>query len=397
MNFFKTIFVAWLFIQFSLACTSTEKNENTVPISPESAAHSLDDKSKNKYFIGQDLGAVRGYVNSGCCVKSDGVTTYLSLYNLLSKEAGYGGLGLNPSGKPISLETTWGSGPMSAYKSATEFGHQDLAVGLFIAENDHPGAMSDLIEGKYDDEIRQINKLASFVDGKLYLRIGYEFDGLWNTGHDDTVEYKAVWRRIVDILEQEGANNIIYVWQASAAAVDDAIEKKYEDISQWYPGDNYVDWMALSWFMNPDEMQSVKSDYDTPSARLLADELLAFARQKQKPVMIAEAAPQSFDLDKKQTRLHSPVWDGEAGTDIKSISSEDIWDYWYAPLFDYMTVNNDVIDAIAYINVDWDSQPMWGAPWESGFWGDTRIERDEYITQQWNKAMTEWREEEARQ
>lgn len=389
INFLRIFLISFIFAQLSSACSSTLNEENNSQPPPSS----VQTETGNLFFIGQDLGAIRGYYNSECCVQADGTTTYISLYNILSAEADYGGIGIDASGNPLTKETTWGSGPMNAYKNATEFGNHDLAIGLFIAENDHPGAMAKLVKGNYDGEIRQIAKLADYVSGDVYLRIGYEFEGLWNKGHENTDLYKAAWKRIVNTLRNEDADNIIYVWQTAAGTIDDAIEKRHEDISDWYPGDEYVDWMALSWFMNPDEKQTVPSDYKSPTTRELADELIAFARVKRKPVMIAEAAPQAFDLDEKETRFHSPVWDGEAGTNITPISSEEIWDYWYAPLFKYMNTNSDVIKSLAYINVDWDSQPMWGTPWEGGFWGDSRIENDEYITQQWNKAIIEWQKQ----
>jgi hypothetical protein len=230
------------------------------------------------------------------------------------------------------------------------------------------------------------------VDGQVYLRIGYEFDGAWNHGYSNPQLYVAAYRRIVDVLRQEGADNIEYVLHASAAGVDEIIDGGHEDISKWYPGDEYVDWMALSWFMNPDERSIVLQAGFTPmSPGELADELLQLARQKNKPVMIAEASPQAMDLSENFTAHHSPLWDGEPATNQQPITDEQIWDYWFAPLFAYMEDNRDVIDALAYINVDWDSQPMWGSPYENGFWGDTRLETNPEIAKRFNEAVANWK------
>jgi hypothetical protein len=73
------------------------------------------------------------------------------------------------------------------------------------------------------------------------------------------------------------------------------------------------------------------------------------------------------------------------------MTDEQIWDYWFAPLFAYMEDNRDVIDALAYINVDWDSQPMWGPPYENGFWGDTRLETNPVIAERFNEAIANWK------
>jgi hypothetical protein len=342
-------------------------------------------------IMGQDLGAIRDHMASNCCVKPDGLTAYLDFYDLL-KPGDFGGLGIDDAGQQLDFELSWGSGPNSAYLTATEFGVSNIAIGLSITENEHPGGLKKIVDGLHDDEIRQLAKFATVVDGQVYLRIGYEFDGAWNHGYSNPQLYVAAYRRIVDVLRQEGADNIEYVLQASAAGVDEIIDGDHEDISKWYPGDEYVDWMALSWFMNPDERSIVLQAGFTPmSPGELADELLQLARQKNKPVMIAEASPQAMDLSENFTAHHSPLWDGEPATNQQPITDEQIWDYWFAPLFAYMEDNRDVIDALAYINVDWDSQPMWGPPYENGFWGDTRLETNPEIAKRFNEAVTNWK------
>ena len=361
--------------------------------SAENFEQSKTDGSEKLFFIGQDLGAIREYVKSECCIAADGATAYIGLYKVLSEELEFGGIGLNAEGSPIALEGSWGSGPVSAYKTATEFDTDHLAIGLFIANNEEPGALATLVEGKHDDKIRQLTKLFSYVRGNVFLRIGYEFDGAWNSGYEDADTYKAAWRRIVDIIRAEGADNVVFVWQSGAAPIDDAIEKKHEDISDWYPGDNYVDWVGLSWFIEGDEEQTVDSNYSVPTARDLADEVVSFARKRGKPVMIAEASPQAFDIASLTTSHHSPLWDGAPGTETKRLSEDELWNAWFAPFFRYLDENDDVINAIAYINCDWDSQPMWGPPYESGYWGDTRVNTNKEIAQRWNAAIKKWRGE----
>lgn len=351
------------------------------------------------YIIGQDLDSVRGYVASGCCGQADGATAYVALYKILSPELDFGGLGLDADGNPVAREADWGGGPSSAYKTATEFGVRDLAVGLFIANNEQPGGpsadqpsgMAELVAGKRDREIRQLAKLARHVRGTMYLRIGYEFDGAWNQGHEDRAVYIAAWRRIVDVLRREGADNIAFVWQASASPVDDIIDQAHDDLAGWYPGDSYVDWIAFSWFVSPDDAKPLPGGYRPPTARALMDEVTAFARARGKPVMIAEAAPQGFDLKRGFRANISPLWDGPAAADRRTMSADAIWDAWYVPFFAYLSANRDVVRAIAYINCDWDVQDLWNPPYESGFWGDTRLEANPTIAARWTTAIAQWR------
>ncbi len=341
-------------------------------------------------IIGQDLGAIRGYMASDCCPQPDALTAYVGFYNI-SNLYSFGGLGMDARGKDVGSETEWGAGPVSAFRTATEFGIGSVALGLSITENDHPGALDRLVAGEYDKEIRRLALFADRIDGTLYLRIGYEFDGAWNHGYGDTERYIAAFRRIVDVMRDEGADNVEFVWQASASTTDDLIDRGHDDITRWYPGDDYVDWMAFSWFMAPDETVTVESDYESPTPLELTEELLVFARERSKPVMIAEASPQGLDLAEGFLAHHHPIWDGEAGTGRVDMTNDELWDHWFAPLFELMADNRDVIHALAYINADWDSQAMWGPPYESGFWGDTRLEVNADIAARFSTAIAAWK------
>jgi len=347
-------------------------------------------KHQKLLILGQDLGAIRGYMASDCCPRPDGLTAYLDFYDIL-KDGDFGGLGIDKNGQDSGFEFDWGAGPVSAYRTATEFGVDGLAIGLSITENEHPGGLQQLIDGKFDEQIRQLAHFLSMVKGPVYLRIGYEFDGAWNEGYENPNKYKAAFVRIVDVLREEQADNFVTVWQAGTSTADDILDGAHEDITRWYPGDEYVDWMGFSWFMNPHETVQVSSSYSPKTPLELTEELLAFARQQKKPVMVAEASPQAMDLREKFMADHSPIWDGAPGENRISMTDDEIWDHWFAPTFELLEDNRDVIHAFAYINADWDSQPMWGPPYTSGFWGDSRLEVNDNVAAKFSAAMEHWK------
>ena len=350
------------------------------------------DTPERLLIIGQDLGAIRGYMDSNCCPRPAALTAYVDFYDILTEDD-FGGLGINATGEPIDLEFDWDAGPVSAYKTATEFGVDSIAIGLSLTENEHPGKLARLVAGDFDDEIHQLAVLFAKIPGQVYLRIGYEFDGAWNKGYEDQQNYIQAYRRIVDSLRSQQTANVQYVWQGSAAVVDDVIDKQHEDIDGWYPGDDYVDWMAFSWFMHADEQTSVEDSYSLPTPRQLADEILKLARAHAKPVMIAEASPQAFDLLRRTSANHSPIWDGPSGENEVSLSNEQIWEGWFAPMFDYLDSNRDVIYAVAYINANWDAQAMWGRPYENGYWGDSRLEVNDEIAARFTAEVAAWQSE----
>lgn len=139
-------------------------------------------------IVGQDLGAIRGYLDSHCCPPPDGLTAYVDFYDIL-QPGDFGGLGIDTDGKDAGFDFDWGSGPINAWRTATEFGINRLAIGLSITENEHPGKLERLGNGEFDAEIRQLGRFMNLIEGPVYLRIGYEFDGAWNQGYENTQRY----------------------------------------------------------------------------------------------------------------------------------------------------------------------------------------------------------------
>ena len=298
----------------------------------ESAPPSSDfiDAPERTYIIGQDLDALRGYHASNCCIQADGTTAYLSLYRLRDP-SDFGGIGYDLDGNTLLPEASWGSGAVGARQSVFEFGVDHLAIGLFIAENDNPGGLSEIANGTFRcAEIDRLSELIKSVPGQVFLRIGYEFDGTWNAGQDNHQNYIAAYRHIVDQLREDGVTNALYVWHGSASIADDLIERRHEDIEDWYPGTDYVDWMGVSWFSVPTEAPSVEGAYDAKLPLELANEILEFARSEGKPILIAEAAPQGFDLTEGFRANVTPIYDGPSRENIRTLSSEQIWDVWFA-------------------------------------------------------------------
>lgn len=343
------------------------------------------------FIVGQDLGAIRGYLESGCCPRPDGLTAYLSFFNLRSEPGGYGGIGFDNTGQPLQDEHSWGSGPVDARKTATAFGIPDLAIGLHLIDTVGSGSLDPLIAGEFDANVDKLLKLFALVEGTVYLRIGYEFDGAWNAAYSDPARYISAYRHIVDRVRSQGADNVQFVWQASASPMDDVLDGGREDIARFYPGNEYVDWFAFSWFHHPDATPTARVDHRPATPRELAAEVLAMARAAGKPVMIAEAAPQGFDLDASSRRSISPIWDGDAGTGRREVSADQIWRDWYEPLFRLMMDNREVIRALAYINCNWDAQPMWGPPYAAGYWGDSRLQVNAELAERFSEAVIHWK------
>jgi len=201
------------------------------------------------------------------------------------------------------------------------------------------GVAKDAGEGKYDDVVRQYSAWAKTTGRPIYLRIGYEFDGPHNALEPQ--EYVRAYRRIVDIMRAEGVDNVALVWHSYAY-------KTYKGypISDWYPGDDYVDWVGISVFFQPYNGAGLGPD---------GDAVLEFARTHRKPVMIAEANP-------------------VLGIDREGIET---WNNWFVNFFSMIYDKN--IKAVSFINEDWPRLTMEGI----GDWKDARLYNNPQISSAW--------------
>ena len=192
--------------------------------------------------------------------------------------------------------------------------------------------------GVYDEVIRGFSSWAKTISRPIYLRIGYEFDGAHN--ELEPSEYVTAYRRFVDITREEGVSNVAFVWHSYAAP-----PYKGYPLGSWYPGDEYVDWVAVSLFghmYGPDPGPDANAVFD-------------FAKAHSKPVMVAESSP-----------IYG-IFDG----DLYS------WDTWFVNYFSLAYQKN--IKAISFINADW-NQYWWVAPPD---WQDAQLQNNETVAEAW--------------
>lgn len=136
-----------------------------------------------------------------------------------------------------------------------------------------------IAEGFYDDYIRRFSThLASF--GKpLFLRFAHEFDNPaypWSdTGKNTPEEFKAAWRHVHNILKEEGAHEVILVWNPWRPV---AVEK-------YYPGDKFVDWIGVT-ALNYSSLYEI--DKNLTFEELYEPFHNGFGELPEKPVMLAE-------------------------------------------------------------------------------------------------------------
>lgn len=253
------------------------------------------------------------------------------------------------------LTTTddWGDGPsnMSLQINSPAFRNSCLAIGLDISHgNDHKTASGD-----YDHLIVRLGKwIMDLEDRPVFLRIGYEFNGHeWN--HYQPESYIAAFRRVRDMLDSMGAGNIAYVWQSKGAGT------MPEDLEAFYPGDDYVDWCAFSFFTPAEEHHP----------------MISFARRHDKPLMIAEASPVLLNASGAVIPLDLS----------KPEDAKFAWEQWFIPFFRTIRNHPDVIKAFSYISADWRHRPLWKN--NPNFRNlNARIWQNKALARQWTNEIT---------
>jgi hypothetical protein len=198
-------------------------------------------------------------------------------------------------------------------------------IGLYMVDS-----LDRVVNGECDDNIRRLGEWIKSSRRPVYLRVGYEFD--FPANKYEPGKYVNAFRHVHDRLDDLGVTNVAYVWHSCAAGAP--------RIEDWYPGDGYVDWVAVSFFAQP-------VGQIVPVAE--------WARRHGKPLMIAESTPYGLGMGK----------------------GRESWDRWFAPVFAF--IDRWHVKAFCYIDWDWESQPMF----RGQGWGDCRIQRNDVVKARW--------------
>jgi len=163
-----------------------------------------------------------------------------------------------------------------------------LSVGIDLKDS-----LSDVAEGKADDKIETLLVALTAYNRPVFVRLGYGFDNPANEYVPDV--YVLAWERFHQQIQAKGDTNIALVWES--------VSCEPSTLTDWYPGDEFVDWVGTSYGE-------------------CTDEIVQFAREHFKTVMVT-AAPVDSVVD---------------------------WDEWFVSFSKFVKDNNDVVRAVAYIN-----------------------------------------------
>lgn len=110
--------------------------------------------------------------------------------------------------------------------------------------------LDGILAGTYDDVFHQRAQGLRDLHVDILLRWGHEMNGNWypwagasNGGaNGGPAKYIAAYRHVHDLFVADGATNVYWVW---CPLVADVPAESWNHWTNYYPGDDYVDWVGL--------------------------------------------------------------------------------------------------------------------------------------------------------
>jgi autotransporter-associated beta strand protein len=141
--------------------------------------------------------------------------------------------------------------------------------------------LANIINGAYDTYITNWAASAKSWGHPFFLRLAHEMNGNWypwcaSVNGNTPGQYIQMWQHVHDIFTGVGATNVTWVWCVNV------VPGMPTPINQLYPGDNYVDWLALDGY---NRLANPWQDFSAIAASTMT-QLTSIAPGK--PIMVAE-------------------------------------------------------------------------------------------------------------
>ncbi len=140
--------------------------------------------------------------------------------------------------------------------------------------DDDSFSLNKIIAGDFDGRIASFAQDAASFGEPLFISFGHEMNASWYPWGGSPELYKQAFKHVHDLMGLY-ATNITWVWNPNISE---------GPISAYYPGDDYVDWVAADGYNTEDYGVSWKS------AEQLFNPMMGDLESFGKPVMIGEMA-----------------------------------------------------------------------------------------------------------
>lgn len=223
--------------------------------------------------------------------------------------------------------------------------HTVLQLGLSMTVDGQPEKRyeHEVARGDHDEKLEAWARvLAGALGGvrrRIFVRLGYEFNGHWNGYEPET--FQAAWHRVAGRLREALGDRLALVWCWSP----DDLSRPFMD---FYPGDAVVDWWGVDLF-------------DAEHFSLIETErFIMEATVRGYPVMVGESTPRRVGV----------------------LKGPESWQRWFHPCVHWLA-RQPCVKAFCYINWDWAAYPQWAD------WGDCRLESNPWVAEHWRRFLAD--------
>ncbi len=208
---------------------------------------------------------------------------------------------------------------LSHYKKAKETG---CAMQVCLEPNT---GLDKVVDGEY---LHKFAKQAKESGIPIFLRFANEMNDPGSTWGGDTALYIEKFRLVADIMHKE-APNVVMCW-----CPNDWGHHGFGDAHEWYPGDDYVDWVGVSSY--PPYTKDGESKHRTKYTDRFTPIYNTYAERK--PIFLSEGAPiQNVEF---------------TDIDVSKYAAKELKEF-----YDEIARRFPGIKAVFY----WDNEETWGA------------------------------------
>ncbi|HEV8623699.1 MAG TPA: glycosyl hydrolase [Acidimicrobiia bacterium] len=166
------------------------------------------------------------------------------------------------------------------------------------------GDSTDITDGKLDAAIHAAGEAFKAYPRDFFMRYCWEMDGSRASKRvpvGKPTEFIAAWQYIYNMLKADGVTNVVWVWTANANGykINDPFTGNKPPAPQYYPGDDYVDWVSAdgyNWHGAPthpgDDYRDFLEIYDEFMLWSRSADMSTGKAASSKPIMIAEYGSQ---------------------------------------------------------------------------------------------------------
>jgi mannan endo-1,4-beta-mannosidase len=155
-----------------------------------------------------------------------------------------------------------------------------------------PGySLAEIASGTLDTYLTKYAHAVAALGLPLAIRLDHEMNGSWypwsiytqvngRDGRTGAQWYQLMWQHVHDIFTRAGALNVLWVWSPNI------ITWSRSDFRNFYPGDDYVDWIGLSgYYRRTSEQPTFDATYGPTLRKLRNQTLFPHAT---KPIVLSE-------------------------------------------------------------------------------------------------------------